>query len=231
MTNTELEMFIDEEERVNTGVSWTRNPQIESDGYLVVDNLWPASELYSQLPNERGQIKYRGSLEKFDHNEEEPQVKGSLSRYSYPLYKSAHTGIRLKIEKIIGRKLYNTYYYDRFYFPGQELIRHTDRPACEISVTVHVSTNLAKPWPICIKKPDIYTDDKKTEVLSKGSNAEAFLSPGSGMIYKGCERPHWRGIMPENDFNSGELTYYHQVFFHYVLADGAYAHYAFDSAT
>jgi hypothetical protein len=70
MTNTEHETKVNELEKVNTGVSWTRNPQIESDGYLVVDNLWPASELYSQLPNERGQIKYYGSLEKFDHNEE-----------------------------------------------------------------------------------------------------------------------------------------------------------------
>ena len=44
----------------------------------------------------------------------------------------------MKLEKHIGRKLYNTYYYDRFYFPGQKLERHADRDACEISVTVHV---------------------------------------------------------------------------------------------
>ena len=48
----------------------------------------------------------------------------------------------MKLEKELGRKLYNTYYYDRFYFPGQALTRHADRDACEISVTVHVSTNL-----------------------------------------------------------------------------------------
>ena len=48
----------------------------------------------------------------------------------------------MKLEEAIGRKLYNTYYYDRFYYPGQELTRHADRDACEISVSVHVSTNL-----------------------------------------------------------------------------------------
>ena len=63
-----------------------------------------------------------------------------------PQYRSIHSGIRLKLEKELGRKLYNTYYYDRFYFPGQELTKHTDRDACEISVTVNVSTNLKQPW-------------------------------------------------------------------------------------
>ena len=29
-----------------------------------------------------------------------------------------------------------------FIFTGQELTIHVDRPACEISVTVHVSSNL-----------------------------------------------------------------------------------------
>ena len=48
----------------------------------------------------------------------------------------------MKLEEIIGRKLYNTYYYDRYYYPGQELTKHADRDACEISVSVHVSTNL-----------------------------------------------------------------------------------------
>ena len=69
----------------------------------------------------------------------------------------------MKLEEIIGRKLYNTYYYDRYYFPGQELTRHADRDACEISVSVHVSTNLEgkdADWPFWIKTPDTYTDKK-----------------------------------------------------------------------
>jgi hypothetical protein len=31
--------------------------------------------------------------------------------------------------------LHPTYFYDRFYFPGQQLKRHSDRPACEVSVS------------------------------------------------------------------------------------------------
>lgn len=52
----------------------------------------------------------------------------------------------MKLEEAIGKKLYNTYYYDRFYNPGQALSNHADRPACEISVTVHISSNLNQSW-------------------------------------------------------------------------------------
>ena len=58
------------------------------------------------------------------------------------------------------------------------------------------------------------------------------------MIYKGCERPHWRDPMPGlidmsiqsmNNQNFNQL-YYHQIFFHYVLQDGQRAHCAWDRA-
>jgi hypothetical protein len=131
------------------------------------------------------------------------------------------------LEKELGKKLYNTYYYDRFYFPGQALTRHADRDACEISVTVHISSNLKTPWPIWIKTPDTYADKKKTLITQRGENRSVILNAGDGMVYKGCERPHWREPMPTEHTRTWygksvekEGLYYHQIFFHYVLADG-----------
>ena len=127
----------------NTGTSWTKNEQFEKDGYLVVKDLWNVEELLRPVPEERGQINYWGTKpDQFNFTPLEGQVEGSLAVYTHPQYKHIHTGIRLKLEEIIGRKLYNTYYYDRFYFAGQELTIHADRDACEISVSVHISTNL-----------------------------------------------------------------------------------------
>ena len=181
-------------------------------------------------------ISLPGALDRFQHEPVEKQVEGSLARYSHPQYDLIHTGIRMKLEKILDRKLYNTYYYDRFYFPGQELTIHVDRPACEISVTVHASTNLEENWPIWIKTPDVFTDSSKMELVSKGENRFVDLEPGDGMIYKGCERPHWRDPMPgllESSLerakgNLDPSLYYHQIFFHYVLQDGIRAQYAWD---
>ena len=95
--------------------------------------------------------------------------------------------------------MYNTYYYDRFYYPGQELTKHADRDACEISISVHVSTNLEgkdADWALLDQDTDTYTDKKKTTVLVPGENRSLVLKPGDGLLYKGCERPHWRDPMP-----------------------------------
>ena len=175
----------------NSGTTWTRNEQFDKDGYYVVKNLWDPKELYDPLPlihKHRGQYSWWGKkLDQFNYQEIEAQVEGSLSRYTYPKYLKVHGGIRKKLEKIIGRDLYETYYYDRYYFLGQELSKHADRDACEISVTVHISTNLKEQWPIKIKTPDIYADKEKRELLSLGQIKEVILEPGDGMIYKGCE--------------------------------------------
>ena len=234
------------QEKINSGTAWTRNDKFEKDGYLKVENLWDAEELYHPLPELRGQLNYfDDNPENFSHNPLEQQVEGSVARYWHPQYRRIHSGVRKKLEIILGRKLYNTYYYDRFYFPGQELTKHADRDACEISVTMHVSTNLPdnlKEWEVKIKTPDTYTDKKKTAVLVPGEERSLVLNSGDGMIYKGCERPHWRDPMPGitkeelskkkkkwfSNKDNPEEYYYHQIFFHYVLQDGQRAHCAWD---
>ena len=234
MAEQMTEEVLGNQERRNSGTAWTRNDKFERDGYLIVKDLWDAEDLYHPLPDIKGQLNYWSKdVTKFNHNPVEGQVDGSLARYWHPQYRNAHTGIRRKLEKIIGRTLYITYYYDRYYFPGQELTKHADRDACEISVSIHVSTNLPdklKDWPFKIKTPDTYTDDKKTAVLVPGEERSAILNAGDGLLYKGCERPHWRDAMPtpEKVEDAPKEYYYHQIFFHYVLQDGQRAHCAWD---
>ena len=226
-----------QQEYNNTGTSWTRNEFFERNGYLIIKNLCDPKKLFHPVPELRGQLNYKSKdLDDFEHIEVEGQVEGSIARYWHPQYRDVHTKIRLILEQAIGRKLYNTYYYDRFYFPGQALTIHADRPACEISVSVHVSTNIEENWPIWIKTPDIFTDSSKMELISKGENRSVDLGPGDGMVYKGCERPHWRDPMPgliETALAKAKgyqvhSLYYHQIFFHYVLQDGIRAHHAWD---
>ena len=219
----------------NSGTSWTRNESFDKNGFLLIQNLYDPQELFHPLPKMRGQFNYRSNkLDDFIYTEEEGQVEGSLARYWHPQYRKIHTDIRLIIEKKIGRKLYNTYYYDRFYFPGQELKKHTDRAACEISVSIHVSTNIKGYWPFFIKKPYIFDESqectKVKKLINTGDIIGVNLNPGDGILYKGCERPHWRDRMPGTFemMSEEEQLYYHQIFFHYVLQDGTRAHHAWD---
>lgn len=230
---TELQLMV--QERSNTGTTWTHNESFDKNGYLVIKNLWNPEELYHPVPEQKGQYNYWDkNIEHFDYIPVENQVEGSTSRYWHPQYRAIHSSIRIKLEEYLGRKLYNTYYYDRFYYPGQELTKHIDRDACEISVTVHIGTNLKgknADWPIWIKTPDVYLDKNKKQILSLGENRSIILKPGDSMVYKGCERPHWRDPMPRPKmglFKRNCEYYYHQIFFHYVLRDGQRAHFAWD---
>jgi hypothetical protein len=57
------------------------------------------------------------------------------------------------------------------------------------------------------------------------------LEPGDGVLYKGCDCLHWRDPMPgkyPKIFSRLDNSYYHQIFFHYVLADGYRCEFAKD---
>ena len=223
------------QEWANSGTSWTRHEEFDKYGYLIIQNLWDAKDLFRPVPEERGIKRYWGTGQnQFTFDPAPEQVGGSIETYGHPQYRVIHSQIRLFLESVIGRKLYNTYYYDRFYFAGQKLSCHVDRDACEISVSVNISTNIDQCWPIWIKTPDTYDD--KLEIIRQGDSSSICLSPGDGVMYKGCERPHWRDPLPSRHVGNcyaecPDNTYYHQVFFHYVLADGCRCHCANDMST
>lgn len=199
----------------------------KTHGYYFVPKIVKDPEnLFCPVPPMRGQMVYFGnSLDKFQYIAEEQQVKGSLSRYNIPIYKDLHFLVKKEIEHILDMDLYPTYFYDRFYFEGQELVRHTDRPSCEISVTLQISTNLKNPWEIWFE-------------TYKGNQVNVSMNNGDACIYRGMDLPHWRNPM-KSRYNKIEQmyrkikkleddTYLHQIFLHYVDANGPCLQHAFD---
>ena len=104
------------------------------------------------------------------------------------------------IEKETDLKLIPTYCYVRKYFQGSVLYSHTDRPACEISLTY------------CIFGPEWEINMGDNTLITK---------IGNGVIYKGCEVLHGR---PKP--SSSEVI---QVFSHWVISDGAKSNSAYDN--
>lgn len=112
------------------------------------------------------------------------------------------------IERACGEPLIPTYSYARLYQNGDELKIHTDRPSCEVSVTLQLGRSHHYSWPI-------FMGDKRFD-----------LGEGDGVIYPGCDVEHWREVC-----NGPEGYYSGQVFLHYVRKNGQYASYAGDSVT
>jgi hypothetical protein len=137
---------------------------------------------------------------------DDSQAPGTPSQYGDPIMESLMEVLLPFLEMQTGRKLHSTYAYFRVYKHGDILIRHTDRPACEISVTLCLGYQADGSWPIC---------------LEQAGAAKSFaLEPGDGLVYKGIETPHWR------DRFTGERAA--QVFMHYVDQEGQFKEWAFD---
>ena len=111
------------------------------------------------------------------------------------------------MEEQTGLELAPTYSFSRVYQGGEELTPHTDRPSCEISVTINVACT-GNVWPIWMQ----YKDNDPVKCM---------LNPGDAVVYKGCEVTHWRRKLPKGQINV-------QFMLHYVDKNGPYAEYKFD---
>jgi hypothetical protein len=147
-------------------------------------------------------------------NLNDSQVPNTPSQYGDAIMESLMEGLLPRFETVTGVKLYPTYSYFRVYKRGDVLNRHTDRQACEISVTLSLGYSgiadgnaaVKNAWPIWIEQAGI---------------AQSFaLEPGDALVYKGVETPHWR------DRFLGERAA--QVFMHYVDQDGPFKDWKLD---
>tara|TARA_B100000965_G_scaffold400993_1_gene423910 strand:- start:4793 stop:5353 length:561 start_codon:yes stop_codon:yes gene_type:complete len=156
------------------------------------------------------ELKYRIVRGKhiLDNADMPTQVSNSVSIYNNPRYEILYYKVKREIEKITGKRLHRTYYYERLYKQNNVLTKHVDRPACEVSVSLHLSSSIKTPWSIFFEQDVV--KEYKADV-------------GDAILYNGIDTPHWRQPLICSD-----KDYYHQIFFHFVDADGEYAHFAFD---
>lgn len=129
------------------------------------------------------------------------QVEDCYVTYGDVLMDNLLLRVKPIIEEKTGYELIETYSYTRIYEKGAELLRHKDRSACEVSLTLNLGGD---PWDIWID-PSGQEGQKGTSVL---------LSAGDALVYKGNILEHWR------DPFEGDECY--QTFFHYADKNGPF---------
>jgi hypothetical protein len=135
----------------------------------------------------------------------DPQAPNSQAMYDFMPFLCLLIEKIPEVNKLLGEVVLPTYTYARVYKQGSELLRHRDRPACEISFTLNLNKDCD--WPIYFQRSD-------------GSETSVELNPGDAVMYLGCQADHWR-----NKFEGQEYT---QLFMHYVRAHGPKAWAYFD---
>jgi hypothetical protein len=174
----------------------------KKNGYAVIKNM-VNPELVKAVTG------YALLREAYSFTEDTKQVVGAHAEYSDFLMESLLLQYKPIVEWATNLTLLPTYSFYRVYRRGQELIPHTDRPSCEISVTVSYGFDYKGKdysWPIFM------------------GGTPVVLEPGDGAVYRGCDIEHWR-----DPLNVPQNSYHVQCFYHYVDANGPCANHAYDS--
>ena len=143
-------------------------------------------------------------LKKEDKLIQDEQCPLSFAVYGDEEFETVLEHLAHLLSVTLGKEVLPTYCYARLYQKGEVLKKHSDRPSCEISITVTLDHDTGSViWPI-----------------NMGSPKNLFIEKGDGVVYQGCDIEHWR------DEYKGEWQT--QAFFHFVDAEGEHKDHAFD---
>jgi len=159
--------------------------------YKLIENFLTEEE--RKVYNTYCKLKHQLNMTSFDTKQNK---NGDTFFYADPLFEALMLEKTKLMEENTGLQLFPTYAFWRMYTYLADLDFHTDRSACEISVTVNIGSS-GESWPI-------FMDGNAVEI-----------KPGAGVIYLGCELEHGR-----KEFIGDWCA---QCFLHYVDKNGPYA--------
>lgn len=198
----------------------------ERDGYAALPGFISttlAEALYSRVVTElnlqrpRPEFVAQGNL----------LTKPAIEVYShiYPPLAGFLWGMTPAIEEHVGKRLIPTYAYFRIYQQGDLCKVHSDRHACEHSLSLTLATSDDRPWGLSVGGKRL---DAPTPVVAADFGGEPFgtvpMMPGDAVLYQGVNHRHARLEPNPNRWSA-------HVFLHWVAADGPHSEQAFDRPT
>ncbi|QDX25552.1 hypothetical protein FPZ54_05635 [Sphingomonas suaedae] len=144
-----------------------------------------------------------------------------LYGYDYPPMLTLLWGLTPTISALAGRDLLPTYSYLRLYREGDICRVHSDRPSCEVSLSLTLDYSDGVPWPLEVSERRADVSQLEIEDGFDGPCRGWAMEPGDGVIYDGVHLRHGRTQPNPNGWSA-------HLFLHWVERDGRYASHAFD---
>lgn len=204
-----------------------RNEQYWQQGYTPLTALFPPELLVIFYQRMQAELQAAGRpIQSFI-------AQGPLlNRPAIEVYAYQYTpmltflwGLTPTVAQAVGRELLPTYAYFRAYQRGDVCRVHSDRPACEHSLSLTVAYADGRPWALSVAT-------ERTEVprpvVEDGFGDQPFESvemrPGDGVLYQGTHHRHGRLEPNPNEWSA-------HLFLHWVEKGGRYGEHAFDRPT
>lgn len=186
-------------------------------GYLHIKGLIsdPSDMELPPPPNDRGKSIFFNLEGNIDHVQDLPGTD-SIELWNYPDYGLLVYPIKRELQNIMHEEVFSTFWKNKYYFKGDSLGPVVPSPEEEVQVVVAISNSNCKP-------PKTWLRTKLgDEVLINMEPGDALvrLTEGTYLRKDPVERKR------KNLFNRRGGSYYHEVFFNYVRADGYNIHLA-----
>lgn len=198
-----------------------------ANGYVALPGLFSVDVLHAFYARMQADLKAGGvAMRQFN-------AKGPLLRrdaieiyaHVYPPMLTFLWGLTPRLEQVVGCPLLPTYAYFRLYQQGDICRVHSDRRACEHSLSLTIAYADDQPWALSVA-----TDrtDTPQPIVAEDFGDQRFgsvpMAPGDGVAYQGTHHRHGR-VEPNPNRWSAHL------FLHWVEREGRYREEAFDRPT
>lgn len=131
-------------------------------------------------------------------------------------------GLTPRVAEVVGATLLPTYAYFRAYRQGDVCRIHSDRQACEHSLSLTIAYGEDKPWALSVGRERL--DVPRPEVSDDFGGqpyGSVAMAAGDGVLYQGTHHRHGRLDPNPNSWSA-------HLFLHWVEKDGRYKDQAFD---
>lgn len=174
------------------------NTELEKNNFLVVRSFIDKQKAASLADEFEDFVVSRGSIN-------DGQVERAYFARDYKPFLKVQLEKLSELNSLTGLTLFPTYSHARVYQHNAVLPKHTDRSACQISVTANLQKDTD--W-------KIYIENSSNQPIG------VELEQGDALVYLGEKAAHWR-----DQYHGQKHT---QLFMHYVDADGPYADQFYD---
>jgi hypothetical protein len=193
-----------------------------ANGYALLEQLFPPLVLQVFHGKLQADLNLKGDSKFVSRTA--LLTKAALEVYSrqYAPMATFHWGVTPAVADVAGCALIPTYAYFRVYQQGDVCLVHSDREACEHSLSLMIELSDGQPWALCVGRDLV---EQRPAPVGPDFGGEEFASvpmrAGDAVIYRGVDRRHGR-VEPNPNRWSAHL------FMHWVDANGPYAEHAFD---
>jgi hypothetical protein len=193
------------------------------DGYVALEALFPPEVVRAFYNQMQADLRAAGRpLRSFT-------ARGPLLRraalevyaYQYAPMMTFLWGLTPRMRQATGCDLLPTYAYFRAYQQGDLCRVHSDRYACEHSLSLTLAYGDDQPWALSVATERTEPGGGVADDFGSQLFGSVAMRPGDGVAYQGTHHRHGR-ITPNPNSWSAHL------FLHWVDRDGPYKDHAFD---